>query len=231
MLQIKTFSFNPFGERCVLMWDGTGEGVVVDPGCYDDREAAALEDEIRKEGVAVKAVWLTHAHWDHVCGMERVLKQHPVPVMMSPLEKETLASNGDMAGRFGFRLAPMEFKTTDIKDGDTLRFGDSSFAVIGTPGHTPGGVCFHDAADSVLLSGDTLFAGSIGRSDLPGGDYDKLIVSVMDKIMGLPGDTDVIPGHGPVTSISHERTHNPFLQPFNEREELFPEEFGGEDKI
>ena len=88
--------------------------------------------------------------------------------------------------------------------------------MITTPGHTPGGVCFYDKADKVVFTGDTLFAGSIGRTDHPGGDYDKLIVSLMDKLMGIPGDVTVFPGHGHNTMISDERTHNPFLQPFNE---------------
>ena len=91
--------------------------------------------------------------------------------------------------------------------------------MITTPGHTPGGVCYYDETDKVLLTGDTLFAGAIGRSDLIGGDYDHLIISIMDKLMGLPGDVDVLPGHGRKTTIADERTHNPFLQPFNEPEE------------
>lgn len=227
MLQVKTFSFNPFSEHCVLLRDRSGEGVIVDPGCYDEGEFRLLDEEIRKAGVRVKAVWLTHGHWDHVCGIPMVLDSYPVPVFMDPLEKSTLELNKTLAARVHFSIQDMDFPTTDLHDGDTLRFGESSFKVISAPGHTPGGVCFHDEADSLLLSGDTLFAGAIGRSDLPGGDYDKLIVSVMDKIMGLDGDTDVIPGHGPLTNIGHERTHNPFLQPFNEKEELFPE--GEED--
>lgn len=200
------------------MWDESGEGVVIDPGCYDAEETETLENEINKEGVKVKAIWLTHAHWDHVCGIGSVLSRHPVPVMMDPLEEETLRSNYAMAEKIHFKLPPTEFTPTYIKDGDKLTFGQTSFLVISTPGHTPGGVCFYDKADRLLISGDTLFAGSIGRSDLPGGDYDKLIVSVMDKLMGLDGDTDVIPGHGPVTTIGNERTHNPFLQPFNEKD-------------
>ena len=97
-----------------------------------------------------------------------------------------------------------------------LGFGKASFRVIETPGHSEGGVCFYDEADKLLLTGDTLFAGAIGRSDMPGGDYDKLIVSIMDKLMGLPGDVEVLPGHGGRSDIATERTSNPFLQPFNE---------------
>ena len=113
----------------------------------------------------------------------------------------------------------MSFVTKELVDGQILRFAQddkASFKVIATPGHTPGCVCFYCEAAKTLFSGDTLFAGSIGRTDLEGGDYDKEIVSVMEKLMVLPGDVEVYPGHGPATSIAEERTTNPFLQPFNE---------------
>ena len=102
-----------------------------------------------------------------------------------------------------------------LHDGDTVKFGETEFEVLSTPGHTPGGVCFLDRADKVLFSGDTLFAGSIGRTDHPQGDYDRLMEGIFNKLMTLDGDIDVIPGHGPHTTITDERTKNPFLQPFN----------------
>ena len=110
-------------------------------------------------------------------------------------------------------------KSTDIRDGQILRLAGIELEVISTPGHTPGGVCYLDRKDKILFSGDTLFAGTIGRSDLEGGDYDKLIVSVMEKLMGLDSDITVLPGHEGSTTIGEERTSNPFLQPFNEPEE------------
>ena len=111
------------------------------------------------------------------------------------------------------------FRSTDIEDGQELELAGIKLKVIGTPGHTPGGVCYLDSEDKALFSGDTLFAGTIGRTDLEGGDYDHLIVSVMDKLMGLDGDITVYPGHAHSTTIARERTQNPFLQPFNEPEE------------
>ena len=108
-----------------------------------------------------------------------------------------------------------DIRTTDIADGDMIRFGNTEFEVISTPGHTPGGVCYLDSKDRLLLSGDTLFAGTIGRTDQPGGDYDRLMESIFSRLMCLDGDIDVIPGHGPKTSIAEERVKNPFLQPFN----------------
>ena len=120
----------------------------------------------------------------------------------------------------------MSFETRELVEGQTLRFAQDdkvSFKVIATPGHTPGCVCFYSEQAKVLFSGDTLFAGSIGRTDVDGGDYDKEIVSIMEKLMELPGDVEVYPGHGPATSIAVERTSNPFLQPFNEPWESEPD--------
>jgi len=221
MLNIKIFRFNPFGENTILLWDDTLEGVIVDPGCYDNEEYEAMDRVIRNEGVSPKMVLLTHGHFDHVFGAARTAAGYGIPVYMDPKEAEVLDRNDDATRGFGFTPVDRNFETIDIKEGDVLHFGQTDLTVISTPGHTPGGVCFHDEKDKVLLSGDTLFAGSIGRTDLPGGDYDKLIVSIMDKIMGLDGDTDVLPGHGRPTNIGYERTHNPFLQPFNEPEEDF----------
>lgn len=224
MLKVKTFSFNAFEERTILLWDETGEGVVVDPGCSSDAERNTLDEEIIKEGISLKAVWLTHGHIDHIYGVAHVVARWNVPVMMHPDDIMVLGFNQRMAQAFGMPEPAGVPPTMDINDGDVLTFGNSSFKVFATPGHTPGSVSFWSETEKLLLSGDTLFAGSIGRTDLPGGNYDKLIVSLMDGIMGLDGDTDVIPGHGPVTNIGRERTHNPFLQPFNEREEIFPDE-------
>jgi glyoxylase-like metal-dependent hydrolase (beta-lactamase superfamily II) len=106
--------------------------------------------------------------------------------------------------------------TVDVADGDTLTSGGVEWKVIGTPGHTPGGVCYWSQENNLLISGDTLFAGSIGRTDLQGGDYDALMASIKEKLLNLPGETDVLPGHGQPTSIAREGMYNPFLEPFNE---------------
>ena len=117
----------------------------------------------------------------------------------------------------GLKAPDVSFETEDLVDGQILApFDQVGFKVITTPGHTPGGVCFYSEENKILFSGDTLFAGSIGRTDLDGGDYDKEIVGIMEKLMLLPGDVEVYQGHGPSTSIAEERTTNPFLQPFNE---------------
>ena len=215
-LNIKIFICNPFKENCYLVWDGSGEGVIVDPGCYDDSEYKALKEYIASVNVSIKAVWLTHGHFDHIFGVARVLKDWNVPVCMDAADKLILSHDAEFASGAGLNIPDVSFPTQNIHEGDILRFGKSAFKVISTPGHTPGGVCFSGETCHVIFTGDTLFAGAIGRTDLLEGDYDKLIVGIMDKIMGLPGDTDVLPGHGGRSTIARERTSNPFLQPFNE---------------
>lgn len=223
MLQVRYFSFNPFEERTILLWDSSLDAVIVDPGCCGDAEFGRLEGEICKEKLRLKAIWLTHGHIDHIYGVKAVADRYSVPVFMHPQDKAILGANCEMAERFGFASPDVSFHTEDLEDGQILNLGESGFKVITTPGHTPGSVCFYNEEAKLLLSGDTLFAGSIGRTDLLGGDYDKLIVSIMDKIMGLDADVDFLPGHGPVGNLGRERTHNPFLQPFNEPEDTITE--------
>ena len=175
---------------------------------------------IAAEGLTPKAIWLTHGHFDHIFGVADLSREYSVPVYLSPLDGITIRSNNDLTLGFGLRRPDMSFETRELVDGQTVILNASeespSFRVIATPGHTPGCVCFYSEQAKVLFSGDTLFAGSIGRTDVDGGDYDKEIVSIMEKLMELPGDVEVYPGHGPTTSIAVERTSNPFLQPFNE---------------
>lgn len=223
MLNIKRIVVNPLQENCYLLWNEAGNGVILDPGCIDEAERDRLATCFLRERITPKEIWLTHGHFDHIFGVAALVREHSLTVRMAPEDRETLRANLQLTRQFGLPAPDGEFACEPLSDGQRLAFPGSPaepvFQVIATPGHTPGGVCFYDAADKVLFSGDTLFAGSIGRTDHPGGDYDKLIVSIMDKLMGLPGDVDVLPGHGPRTSIGRERTRNPFLEPFNEPEE------------
>lgn len=214
MLKVLTFQFNPFGENCSLAWDETGEGVIIDPGFYDVAEAQNLYMKIEEKGVKPKMILLTHGHFDHIFGVKECSEKFGIPVYMNDNDK-SVVTNG-LSQKFDLKIPDTSFSTLPLEDGQAIKFGNTEFKVITTPGHTPGGVCFYGEADKVLFSGDTLFAGCIGRTDLVEGDYDKIIVSIMEKLMGLPGDVTVFPGHGRQTGIAEERTHNPFLQPFNE---------------
>ena len=219
MVSIKIFTVNPFGENCVLIWDETGNGVIVDPGCMREAEVQELADYISANGVTVKKILLTHGHFDHIYGVKTLAQMYGATIYMHPADKDLLAEGNRLLTQV-YRMpeAPVDFPFQPVKEGDVIEAGNTKYEVIETPGHTMGGVCYYCKEEKLLLSGDTLFAGAIGRTDSQWGDYDKLIVAIMEKLMGLDGDVDVIPGHGPTTNIGYERTHNPFLQPFNEPE-------------
>ena len=216
-INVKAFCFNAFQENSYLLWNESGDCVAVDPGCYDDDEYGALKACIVSENLTPKAVWLTHGHFDHIFGAARLSRDYSIPVKMSPEDKFILGMDKVFAEGVGLEAPNVSFEVSDLHDGDVLvELADCPFKVISTPGHTPGCVCFYGEGCGILLSGDTLFAGAIGRTDLVGGDYDKEISCIMERLMELPGDVDVLPGHGPCSSIARERTTNPFLQPFNE---------------
>ena len=217
MLQIKVFPVNPLGANCYVCREDAGKAcIIVDPGFYRPDEEDMVFSFLRDNGLAPDAVFLTHAHFDHVWSTAALAGRYGCPVYLSAADDPVLKGCAAMLERLQLTKPVEPFSYEDITDGQVLHAGGTDWKVIATPGHTPGGVCYWCEAWSVLLSGDTLFAGSIGRSDLPGGDYDALMRSIMDKLMILPGDTDVLPGHGHPTSIARESATNPFLTPFNE---------------
>ena len=219
MLNLEHFLCNPvFRENAWLVRDGSA-CFLVDPGFTDDREFAPFEDFVRREGLRVGAILLTHGHYDHIYGVSRCLDLlGDIPVYMHPDDVELIGMAEDMAAPYGGCPA-LAFDTVDVVDGQVLDLLGRQWTVISTPGHSKGSVCYYCEAEKLLFSGDTLFAGTIGRTDLHGGSYDSLIVSIMDKLMGLDGDTTVLCGHGRPTTVSDERTHNPFLQPWGEKEQ------------
>ena len=226
MVRYRIFQVNPLAENTVVLWlEGAKQCVVVDPGMRRGPESAEVMDFLSAEGLSPAAILLTHGHFDHTAGVAILREQAPVPVYIHPAD-HTLARLGaamfpGLSGNSFGTPAEREAWLRDarpVSETEPVETAGMTFRVLETPGHSPGGVCYYLEEAGLLLSGDTLFAGAIGRSDLPGGDYDDLIRSVMDKVMGLPGDTEVIPGHGPRTTIGREAMTNPFLIPFNEPE-------------
>ena len=217
MLQIKIFPVNPLGANCYVCWEDAGKAcVIVDPGFYRPDEEDMVLNFLRDNGLAPDAVLLTHGHFDHAWSAASVARRAACPVYLSAADDPVLKGSSEMLERLQLEKTVEPFKYEDVEDGQIIHAGGVDWKVITTPGHSPGSVCYLCEQWGVLLSGDTLFAGSIGRSDLLGGDYDDLMKSLLGKLMTLPGDTDVLPGHGHRTTIARESTTNPFLLPFNE---------------
>lgn len=221
MINIEHFTFNAFQTRCSVVWDKDGNCAFVDPGAYGAAEHGTLTAFVSSKGLEPACIMLTHCHFDHIYGVAGLAREYGIPVYMHKDENFTLEkTNSYVCRAFGLPM-PEPFTTEDIQvrqisETDSIEVGSLRFNVLETPGHTAGGVCYLEREEKVLFCGDTIFAGAIGRTDHPGGDYDRLMKSIFEKLMCLDGEVVVIPGHGPETDIATERMTNPFLLPFNE---------------
>lgn len=217
MIHIEHFIFNALQTNCAVVWDDNGFCAVVDP-CHTVAERDRIFGFISSKGLIPVCVMLTHGHFDHIYGLADFIRTYDVPVYMDTKETYSFEhTNPYVCGVYGLPLPELpEIAFVNVTDGDIIEVGDLRFEVLQTPGHSVGGVCFLERNEKVLFCGDTLFAGAIGRTDHPGGDYDVLMKSIWEKLMCLDGDIAVFPGHGPSSDIATERMTNPFLMPFNE---------------
>lgn len=214
MIRIEHFTFNAFQERGFAVWDNDGFCAFIDPGFSTSAEREQFTGLVAQKGLKPVCIMLTHAHIDHIYGVAELAHTYNIPIYMDERENFTLeVCNPFLCKAFGLPV-PESFET--VRTGEAIAVGSLNFEVLETPGHSAGGVCFLERNEKVLFSGDTLFAGAIGRTDHPGGDYDLLMKSIFEKLMCLDGDITVLPGHGPDTSVADERMTNPFLLPFNE---------------
>lgn len=212
MLLIKSFEFNPFNENTYLIWnDQTKETAVIDPGCYDDNEKDELLSFISENKLNIKYLINTHCHIDHVLGVN-FIKEKFNPFYLIPENDLPLHNNAVNQGAlFGFSFDELVKPDAFIREEENIFLGNEFMKPLFTPGHTPGEFCFYSESDNFCITGDVLFHQSIGRTDLWGGNYDTLISSIQSKLLNLPDDTKIYPGHGIHSTIGIEKVQNPFL--------------------
>jgi hydroxyacylglutathione hydrolase len=205
--RVVTLTNGAFAENCYLVADPEcGEAAIVDPG----EEVDVFRARLAHEGWTLRAIWLTHAHLDHVAGVAALHGDHPVPIFLHPADRPLYDHLPHQAAMFGLEAEAPPPPDRDLADGRSITVGSCGFRVVHTPGHSPGGVSL--VGHGLAFVGDTLFAGSIGRTDLPGGDLEALLASIRDKLFVLPDETVVLSGHGPATTIGAEKKDNPFVK-------------------
>ncbi|MCI5082940.1 MAG: MBL fold metallo-hydrolase [Saprospiraceae bacterium] len=214
MAEVLSFTFNPFQENTYIVYDDTKNCVIFDPGCYTSEERQHLKEQILSLSLNPVRLINTHCHIDHVFGNAFVQREYGLDLEIHEGELPVLEAVPMVGQMYGIPIpdpspAPARF----IEAGELIEFGNTTLKAIFTPGHSPASLSFFCEADRFLIAGDVLFEGSIGRTDLPGGDFDTLIRSIKEQLLPLGDDVIVYPGHGGATSIQAERLTNPFLNP------------------
>ena len=209
-MTIKQFVFNAFSENSYVVYDESKECIIVDPGCYEKDENQLLKSFIVENELKVVSMVNTHCHIDHVLGNAFVKNEFGVDLTIHELDKSTLKSNEIVAPMYGFNAYDPCEADKFIAEGEQVKFGNSSFDVLFVPGHAPGHIALVNEKEKVCIGGDVLFQQSIGRTDLPGGNFDTLMDSIKNKMFTLSDDVVVYCGHGPSTNIGYEKQYNPF---------------------
>ena len=212
-MQVAIFQFSLFGINTYLVFDpDTKECAIIDPGMSNPAEEKAIEDFMAEKGLTLTQIINTHLHIDHVAGIPFLREKFGAPVLAHEGDKKLGLKINQQAAAFGLDLKLDSIEITDyLKAGDTIKIGNGELKVLAVPGHSKGSIALYDPKGKFLISGDALFKGSIGRTDLPGGDYKELIESIENELLTLPDETVVLPGHGPASTIGEEKQSNPFL--------------------
>ena len=211
MLYIHIFRFNPFSENTYVLFNDQKNGVIIDPGNWNEKENEILENFIEEKEISIKNILLTHAHIDHVLGLQWAFDTYKVAIKMHEEEKDVLDRNPMSARNYGFDFKPFVGDIELLKEGEKYFIDEDSFEIFHVPGHSPGSIAFYNEAQKFIISGDALFQGSIGRTDLYRGNHEQLLESIRTKLFTLPEETEVFSGHGNATQIGFEKNHNPFF--------------------
>ncbi len=211
MLRLQQFIYNAFSENTYLIINDKDECWVVDPGMQDDAEKAQLLRYLETEKLTPKGIINTHTHIDHILGVSALTKAYSIPFGMHEKDMPVLAGARGSAMLFGFDLPDAPQPDFFISENEPLKLGDDELEVRFTPGHSPGSIIFYNVKEGWVIGGDVLFAGSIGRTDLPGGNHQTLLHSIQSQLFTLPDEVIVYPGHGPETTIGREKATNPFF--------------------
>jgi hydroxyacylglutathione hydrolase len=212
MIKVTSFEFNPFSENTYILSDETNECIIIDAGCYTPDEEDELVNYISENNLKPVKLIDTHSHIDHVLGNKFIMNKYDIPLQTHHLELDGLKQAHIYGTIWGINMQPSPIPTSFLDEGDVITFGNSSLNVLLTPGHSIASISFYSKEYNFIISGDVLFNQSIGRTDLPGGDFQTLINSIRTKLFTLPDDTIVYSGHGEPTKIGHEKWHNPFLK-------------------
>jgi hydroxyacylglutathione hydrolase len=211
MIQIKIFVFNPFQENTFVLHDGTKEAVIIDPGCYSAREEELLEKYIKENGLKPVHLLNTHCHIDHVVGNQFISETYLLKPEAHQAE-DIIAKSAHIHGlSYGIQINPIPSIGKFLEEGMQVHFGNSELEIVHIPGHSPGGIVFYHREQNFMIAGDVLFQGSVGRSDLLGGNEFQLLSGIKSKLFVMDGRMTVYPGHGPSTTIDYERKYNPYF--------------------
>ena len=211
MVTIQAFTFNPFEENTYILFDETKECIIIDPGCSNDEERKELVDFIKEEELKPVRLLNTHCHIDHVLGNSFIANKYNLGLEIHEEDLQILHSLPQVSHLYGLNAEQSVEPSVFLNEGDRIKFGNATLDILFTPGHSPGSICFVSHADKFIIGGDVLFYGSIGRTDLPGGDHETLLNSIRTKLFVLEDEFAVFSGHGQETNIGFEKKNNPFL--------------------
>ncbi len=211
MLKVEKFVVNPLQENSYIISDETGQCIFIDPGFYFEEEYEEVKNYIESGNLTPVYIANTHCHFDHIMGVEFIRNEYRIPFKAHSDDAFWISNAIEQGKLFGFNMEQVKAPDSFFQENEELKFGNTCFKIIHVPGHSPGHVVFYSEEANVLIAGDVLFYGSIGRTDLPGGNHQMLISGIKSKLFVLPGETKVYCGHGPETTIDTEKKSNPFL--------------------